>query len=219
MVSFYFVLSFILIAIIFLRIGLFFSKTKLTINNINLCETNFKIDAQISLYIFYKFKILTIKCNEKGLKIGRMFISYDKIARKVNPEEFVKKTFKPISFNKIKKLNILLEKMYIECKIGTEDMFITVGIVTLISVLLSIFLGNELSKKENKKDLNDITPKILRISNRKDKIDRYKYRVMPEFGKNIFIFRGDLSISFKTRRIGIFLNPKEHTKFKILVGG
>ena len=219
MVSFYFVLIFILILIILLRIGLFFSKIKLTINNVKLYEKTFKIDARISLYIFYKFKILTIKCNENGLKIGSKFISYNKLVRKVNPKEFVEKTFEPISFDKIKKLNMFLEKMHIECKIGTEDMFITVSIVTLISILLSVFLENEFSKKEYKKLFYVTTKKISKITNRRNKIDKYKYKIMPEFGKNIFIFNGDLSISFKTRRIGIFLNSKEHTKFKILVGG
>ena len=153
MVSFYFVLSFVIFILIIFRIGLFFSKTKITINYINISEGSIKIKAHISLYIFNKFKMLTIRCSEKGIKIGFIFISYNKILKNTNTEEFLKKTFKPIDMKKIKYLEMILEKMHINCKIGTEDLFITVSMVTVISTLLSIFLENQLTKNDNKKIL------------------------------------------------------------------
>lgn len=199
-------LVFVLLILIIIRIGLFFSKTKISIKYINISEKNFDVDARISLYIFYKFKILTIKCNEVGIKVGPILITYEKIIKSINTEEFVKKTFKPISFYKIKNLNLFVEKMHVDCKIGTENLFITVGIVTVISAFLGIMLERELIKKENK-------------TKTERKMEIYQYRIMPAFGENILLFNGDFAISFKTRRIGIFLSPKEHTKFKILVGG
>ena len=219
MVSFYFVLSFVIVILIIFRIGLFFSKTKITINYINISEDNIKIKAHISLYIFNKFKILTIRCSEKGIKIGFIFISYNKILKNINTEEFVKKTFKPINMKKIKYLEMILEKMHINCKIGTEDLFITVSIITIISTFLSIFLENQLTQNNNKKILKIISRKKYRFKNKKIEMRKYQYKILPEFGKNILVFDGIISISFKTRRISIFLRPKEHTKFKILVGG
>lgn len=219
MVSFYFVLSFVIFILIIFRIGLFFSKTKITINYINISEGSIKIKAHISLYIFNKFKMLTIRCSEKGIKIGFIFISYNKILKNTNTEEFLKKTFKPIDMKKIKYLEMILEKMHINCKIGTEDLFITVSMVTVISTLLSIFLENQLTKNDNKKNLKIISGNNYKFKNKKIEMSKYQYKILPEFGKNILIFNGNISISFKTRRISIFLSSKEHTKFKILVGG
>ena len=207
-------LVFIIVFLIILRIGLYFSKTKLTVNNIKVSQDFFEIDAQINVYIFYKFKLLTIKLTEKGFKIGFIFISYKRIIRKLNVEEFVQKTFKPISINKIRRLNIMLEKLYVDCIVGCEDLFVTVSVVTILSTILSIYLENKITKRENGKKTKG---KEIIIINKN--IKKYKYKIMPEFGKNIFKFSGDLSISFKTRRIGIFLTSKEHTKFKLFVGG
>lgn len=204
-------LVFIIAFLILFRIGLFFSKTKIIINYIHLSENTFQINGKIILYIFYKFKLLTIIFNENGVKIGYIYISYNKILKNMNVEEFTKKTFKPLSINKIKHLDIVLEKLYVDCNIGTEDLFITVSLVTIISVVFSVILEKELVKKK----INGFN-----LRNRKRlEIDKYRYKIMPVFGKNILLFKGDLSMSFKTRRIGIFLSPKEHTKFKILVGG
>ena len=74
-------------------------------------------------------------------------------------------------------------------------------------------------KIDNKKILKIISGNNYKFKNKKIEMSKYQYKILPEFGKNILIFNGNISISFKTRRISIFLSSKEHTKFKILVGG
>ena len=191
-----------LFLIIFIRFGVYFSKTIITLNKIVITSKVFKINYRISVYIWGKIRILNPIGNEKGIKIGFLFISYEKIIKRINVEELTKKTFKSIKIYNVKYLKLVIEKIIGECKIGSEDIFITISSITVFS----IFLGNFIGKQEN-------------TSKRSKVLKRCKYKIIPEFGKNVIEFIGDLSLSFKTRRLGIFLRTKEHTKFKMLVGG
>ncbi len=197
MVSFYFAIFLILIIIV--RVGLYFSKTKVIIKYLELSKDRFKLELYISIYLFNKIKILTIKFNEFGIKIGFIFISYEKILKKNNVEKFAEKTFSRVSVKKIKSLKLQFEEINFDGIIGTEDVFLSISIVTLISSFLGIVIA-----KNNKRKINS------RVN--------YRYNIMTNFKNNICI-KGKILFSFKTRRFGIFLKPKEHNKFKLLVGG
>ena len=205
-----------LLLVILIRIGLYFSKTMITINKINISENNdFEIDFKIVLYIFYKLKFITVRGDRSGLKIGMFYVSYNKIFKNMNVKKITKNTF----FYRIKKLDLILDKMQGNLIIGTEELFLTVNIVAILSIVLGIIVGKTLIKLRNTR-FKLKRNKRGEIKNKTNlSIRKYRYKIIPEFGKNIVKFEGNLSISFKTRRFGIFLRPKEHTKFKILVGG
>lgn len=184
-------LVFVFVILIF---GIYFSKIKFSISKINISKNIFEFRVKISFYLFSKIKIFSIYFNEKGIKVFFIFIPYKKILRKINMKEKITYAFDKIDLRKIKKLNISLEKLDMKCIIGIDDIIINVAIVTLIASIIGFYL----SRKKGK----------------------YRYTILPDFGKNIIIFEGSFAFSLKTRRIRIFFKPKEHTKFnKLLVGG
>lgn len=184
-------LVFVFVILIF---GIYFSKIKFSISKINISKNIFEFKVKISFYLFSKIKIFSVYFNEKGVKIFFLFVSYEKILKKINIKENFNDAVNKINLKKIKKLNISLEKLDMKCIIGIDDIIANVAIVTLIASIIGFYL----SRKKGK----------------------YRYTILPDFGKNIIIFEGSFAFSLKTRRIRIFFKPKEHTKFnKLLVGG
>ena len=207
MVSFYFAIFLILI-ILFVKIGLYYSKTKIIIKNIDIDNNDFKYNVWVSIYLFNKIKFLNFKFSEKGLRLYFIFLPYKKILKENKIEKITENFFKKITINKIKNLKFSLEEINFRACLGIDDVFITINLITIISTLLSYLIAR---KTTNSKFMK------VKTYNKKNK-RKYKFLIKPCFDNKLYI-DGIISLSFKTRNFSIFLNPKEHNKFKLLVGG
>ena len=207
MVSFYFAIFLILI-ILFVKIGLYYSKTKIIIKNIDIDNNDFKYNVWVSIYLFNKIKFLNFKFSKKKLKNNFIFLTYKKILKENKIEKITENFFKKITINKIKNLKFSLEEINFRACLGIDDVFITINLITIISTLLSYLIAR---KTTNSKFMK------VKTYNKKNK-RKYKFLIKPCFDNKLYI-DGIISLSFKTRNFSIFLNPKEHNKFKLLVGG
>ena len=151
--------------ILFSIILILLSTIKLNIKNISIknIENGIKkkeidkdFDIYLELYLFGKIKAAKIKITDKILK---------KMHVKENVEDIEKdvKTIKKVkSLEIIKMLKIKIEELNLNAEIGTEEILLTVFIVTILSSIIGIAFRN--CKHEN-----------------------VKYRIMPlyQFGNTI----------------------------------
>ena len=135
----------IFILIILSIILIIFSTIKLNIANISF--NNFengikkkKIDKEflvyIELYVFGKIKVMKIKVTDRMLKKLHVQENMKDIKKDV---EVAKKVKLP---EIIKALKIKFDKINFEAQIGTEELFLTVFLVAIISSLFGIVLKN-----------------------------------------------------------------------------
>ena len=137
----------VILGIIFLAVILFvFSSIKLDIKKLNISNVENgtkkeKLEKEILIYLeiflFKKIRIAKINLSNKRL--------LDKIQKKSNLKN-IDKDIKIIKrtniFKIIKKLKIRFEKVNFEAQIGTEEIMITVFLVTFFSTLSSILFRN-----------------------------------------------------------------------------
>lgn len=169
-------LNIVFFCIVFIFVGLFSSKMKIRIEKIELNINNVNFKFRIGIFLFSFLRILELKCDKNGVKIfGRNF-SYKRIFN-IDLKELVVKILKNRDKNKQNKLNFKIDLAKFTLKVGTEDMFITVFLVTLLSGLFTEFLKNKMKK----------------INNRK-----IAYKVLPEFNRTEFFYEGKMDISIKT---------------------
>lgn len=204
MVGFYFVL-FLIVIIFFIRIGLYFSRTKIIIRKVEILNNKIEFEIFLSIYLFNKIKFLSFKFNENGLTFLFVFMPYKKVWNDLETKRFINDVFEKVSFEKLKRLELKIESFDFKADLGVEDVFITVSLVSVLSAILGFAILNEQRKKSIKK-------RYIRKGN------KFKYVIKPCFEKRIYI-KGNILFSFRTRKLGIFLKPKEHNKFKLLVGG
>ncbi|MGN1299647.1 MAG: hypothetical protein ACI4UE_06680 [Candidatus Scatovivens sp.] len=104
--------------------------------------------------MFNFFKLIIASLNEDGIKILNKKISYMRLYEKAKLNELLNKDFENyINFQDLKVLNIKLEKLYFDGKIGVRSAILTGYIVAILSTILS-FIINLGSKKEIKKYYN-----------------------------------------------------------------
>ena len=209
MISFYFAFSFILIILLFLKIGWYYSKIKVIIKNIDISNGNFKYTVWISIYLFGKIKFLNLKFSEKGLIIYFISIPYERFLKKYKIEKVAEKFFERTFINKIRNFKINLEEMDFETCLGIDDVFITINLITIISTILSLIIANKTMKVKKTKIVKDKN-KFLKVK----KTRKYRFLIKPCFDNKLYL-NGVIVLSFKTRNLGIFLNTKEHNKIKI----
>lgn len=157
--------------LIFLILGLLFSKIKIDIESfeINLNKINFKIN--LSLFLFGFIKIFTAKISEKGIKIFGKIYTF---------KAFFKKNLKDILKNKnedkkiLKKLKIKIDYANFKLKLGIDNVFITAFLVTAISGIIAITFNKKIKFA---------------------KLKKCKYVVLPEFNKNEINYKGILKLS------------------------
>lgn len=177
-------LNIVFFCIFFILIGTIFSKIKICIEKIEVNINNIDFKIKIGIFLFGFLKIFSIKCNKKGIKILGKFYSYKKLF-KHDLNEIIRKLLKNIKIKKTKKISFKIDFSKFTLRVGTEDMFITVFIVTVLSSIISEFLKRKI-QKINKNNIN--------------------YKVIPEFNKLMFFYEGKTDISIKTLNLFNFKN-------------
>lgn len=164
------VFLFLLIFIIFIILGIIFSKIEIDgrfeFDNLhNEKETNsFKYQIYINLYLFKAkyFRLMRLKINSEYLKLYKYKIKTKEacvdILKKIDINKIIK-SFK-IKYLRIIKMN--LKKIILHGKINTKNDFLTMHLVTFLQVIIFNILGY-LSFKNSKENVKEIDVNIKPI--------------------------------------------------------
>ena len=177
------------ILLLFIVIGIFFSKVSIDICNLKLNNKFEKINAEfliklkLKLYGFFPF--IVIKLTETGINILGIKISYSKIFSSELFGRLVKKEVKKVKTNfKISSIKVLkpdLENINLKLRLGTESFLLTTILVFLASTALSFSLKNTIKKFDKEK---------------------YKYIIKPDFEEKNKLFL-EMKGMFKIRTTNI----------------
>lgn len=184
----------ILISIFFiLAILILTSKIKINMQYLNKDENSFKIrfKMKFGFYLFGFFKIIGITLTEKGIHFLFFRIAYQTLKIEKDSVKFLKE----ISLAKIlKSLNVKLNTLNLQLKIGSEDMLVTVFLVFAISTLLSILFA------KNQNHIN---------------IKNTYYKIIPVYNMNSLSFQLSTQISIKTFNIiRTWMSKNKFMKYK-----
>ena len=153
------VFLFLLIFIIFIILGIIFSKIEIDgrfeFDNLhNEKETNsFKYQIYINLYLFKAkyFRLMRLKINSEYLKLYKYKIKTKEacvdILKKIDINKIIK-SFK-IKYLRIIKMN--LKKIILHGKINTKNDFLTMHLVTFLQVIIFNIIGYLSFKNSNEK--------------------------------------------------------------------
>ena len=169
-------LNIVFFCILIIFLGLIFSKIKISVEKIELNINNADFRIRIGFFLFGFLKIFGIKCDKNGIIFLGKFFSYKKIFN-LDFKEIKKKNLKKKDIKIADELNIKIDFARFTLKIGAENIFITVFLVTLISSLIPEFLKKKV-RKVNNKNIN--------------------YKILPEFNKLEFYYEGKIIFSIKT---------------------
>lgn len=155
MIFFLVVIGIILIIFALLFI-LFISTIQIEINNLVINSTNKKenkINLYIRLKILNKLTYLKIKVNKE--KISKFKVSNKRILKKINQikNELINNRKKVLNTNAIRvlrNLNIEIDKLKLNLKIGLLDSFLTSITVGIIGTLISIIIAKNTKEYSNK---------------------------------------------------------------------
>lgn len=204
------VLSFFVVFLIFIILGIYFSKLKIIVKKIEF-EMNEKVkskedyEIKIGVYLFGIIKIFGLVLEEDGLRLLGIKVPYKKLKRTKIYNEMIKKDAiefdKKILKDKIKTLDMKFEKLNLNMKFGTDSTLITSFLTFIVSTLVSFVIQKSVTKYRPNKHKFIITP-------------------MYENRNSINIFL-ELIASFKLRNIIKVLyelnnlSKNEHIKHKI----
>jgi hypothetical protein len=182
------VVSFAIILINILIIGIFYSKITLNIEDCNLYSNNGLKDI-VSVYLFKIIKIINIRFYKTYFKIFGFKIYYNKIFKfkKENFKKLINFIKLSIGNNRIKldNLNAEIDSFYMNLNICSENAAVTSIVVSFISFLTAIIL-NKFTKKYNPQ--------------------KHYYKVNPIYlNTNGFKFSLKTKIDFTTMNILIFV--------------
>ena len=128
-------------------------------NSYNFKESKYKI--KVKVYCFKYLKLFEIIFSESGFKIFKKekkynytFIEFIKIL--LGDEN--RKLLKLFSLDNYKALKIKIKEFDLDLKIGVFENMVTGFVVTILSTIVSIFLGNHIKKYNRKKYYFKITP-------------------------------------------------------------
>lgn len=154
----------------------------LDLNNFNFEKNTFRI--RIKVYVFKILKLFEITFSEKGIKVFKKeskykyeFVEFMKIFFKEENNEILKL----FTIRNYKLLNIKLRSFDMKLKVGVLENMITSFCVTIISTVVSTFLGMQ-KKLYNKNKLY--------------------FKVLPEYDK--FLFDLNLNLTFELSSKGIY---------------
>ncbi|MBP3596071.1 MAG: hypothetical protein J6J60_01535 [Clostridia bacterium] len=177
------------IFLIFIIIGLFFSKVSIDVcnlkldNNLEKINAEFLIKLKLNLYGFIPF--IVIKLNEFGIKIFGIKISYSRIFSSEFIRKILKREVSKVKTNfKISSIKVLkpdLENINLNLHLGTESFLLTTILVFLASTILSFSLKNTIKKFDKEK---------------------YKYIIKPDFEEKNKLFL-EMKGIFKIRTTNI----------------
>lgn len=138
-----------------------FSKAEINLYSINIHEKKINFRADLKLKIFGLLKIVLVRFSDKETRVLRV-ISRNSI-KAVNKDDF----------EFIKKLNIQIDKILFDMKIGLID-------VSFTNVAIIIF--------------STIFPKIIKNM---VKMENVKYKVFPKYDQLCLEVKGKISFSFR----------------------
>lgn len=163
------VLSFLLGILLLLGIGIYFSKIKIKVKNIEFAVLDGKADKNnkyisIGIYLYSILKIFEIKCRNDGIYIFGIKISYRRIRQTKAYKDIVSQDIRDIKIDKklllkeINELGISLNKLDLTLELGTTDTIITSFLIFLIATILSFAVKKSVKKYNDDKHKFTVTP-------------------------------------------------------------
>ena len=158
-------LYFLIVIILFIILGIIFSKIEIDVNIIfdNINKSNLKnvvcnFNIKLYLYKIKYLKLLTIKIDNKYLRIYKFKFSIKKICLKIIDNINVENDIQAVHIDDIKKLNMSFSNIFLALNLSVINNIITMYAVSITSILISTLIGH-LSFKTNMKNINiDIKP-------------------------------------------------------------
>lgn len=176
----------IMVVLLSLTFVLILSTIKISIENVSISNydqitkdiTNNRYSIKISLYLLNKIKIFTKKLSNKNIKNKYKKLIKEKIdIDQIKRENLMNKE----NLDILRKLEIKISKLNLNVEIGTEDIFLTTGIVFILSTIISIILPRLIEKYEE---------------------DKYKYQIHPIY-KDDNLFKIDLDCIISVKMVHI----------------
>ncbi len=153
-------LYFLIVIILFIILGIIFSKIEIDVNIIfdNIKLKNILYNFNIKLYLYKSLNILTIKIDENYLRIYKFKFNIKKIYLKIIDNINVENDIQAVNIDDIKKLNMSFSNIFLDLNLNVINNIITMYAVSITSILISTLIGH-LSFKTNMKNINiDIKP-------------------------------------------------------------
>ena len=153
------VFLFLLIFIIFIILGIIFSKIEIDgrfeFDNLhNEKETNsFKYQIYINLYLFKAkyFRLMRLKINSEYLKLYKYKIKTKEACVDILKKIDINKIIKSLKIKYLKILKMKLSKIILHGKINTKNDFLTMHLVTFLQVIIFNIIGYLSFKNSNEK--------------------------------------------------------------------
>lgn len=153
------VFLFLLIFIIFIILGIIFSKIEIDgrfeLDNLhNEKETNsFKYQIYINLYLFKAkyFRLMRLKINSEYLKLYKYKIKTKEACVDILKKIDINKIIKSLKIKYLKILKMKLSKIILHGKINTKNDFLTMHLVTFLQVIIFNIIGYLSFKNSNEK--------------------------------------------------------------------
>lgn len=197
------ILSFIVIIIQIVIIGIYFSNIVINIQECNISYNDverrklnikeFKMSIQI--YLFKKIKILNIKIYENYCEIFKIKFRLN-ILKKIKDDKQSEAIY---VIKNIGKLEPQIKTINLEITIGVDDIVVTTFLVPTISTAISLLISNYMADYDCLKE--NITSK-------------YNFKIIPKYlNTNNFTLKGSTKISFDTLRLLFFI--KKYREIKI----
>lgn len=153
------VFLFLLIFIIFIILGIIFSKIEIDgrfeFDNLHKeKETNsFKYQIYINLYLFKAkyFRLMRLKINSEYLKLYKYKIKTKEACVDILKKIDINKIIKSLKIKYLKILKMKLSKIILHGKINTKNDFLTMHLVTFLQVIIFNIIGYLSFKNSNEK--------------------------------------------------------------------
>lgn len=176
----------VLFLVVFIILGLIFSKIKIVINRVELdntiCEQGYlrQLDGKLKVYLYGIVKVLSISLNKERIQK----VSKSKLFNKDKLKRIEGKIIKNVSMKEIKEIKnvkLNLEKLDMNLNLGTNDVIITSFLIFIISNIVTFVVVKNINKNNKK---------------------QYHYIINPCYqNKNVFILDVSCVISIKAVHI------------------
>lgn len=151
MINIKIVCLFFLFLIVLLITGVLFSNFKINLINLDINSKNkkkIKYKLNFEIYLFYFIKIIIFSCNEDNIKFFSKKFNYKKIIERLRIDNILNNQIK--NYFELKNITVDLEKVDLNCKVGTGNTIITGYIVALLSIAISFFINKTVMKIDQK---------------------------------------------------------------------
>jgi len=147
----FFILALILIII-------FFSHIKIKINQVtisNMPKYYHDFDIKIGIYLFNKIRLVAAKLDKETTKQSKIL---HRVKEALSEKGLTLELKRIPKLNELKKINVNLEEIHLDVKIGTEDVILTSAIVAILSSVIGIILGKAIKQYDEDKHRYTILP-------------------------------------------------------------